>query len=462
MKSKRKNMIMAGMLSVSMALGCSCFPVWAEEETEETTEDTVKNGGIENVLTADSIFTADPVQVEEEPEVVLGEGTVTEETPSFEYAYTAPRDGRYYIKVTDVSANCYIDGGIYDNLGNTVDDLWGSGDHGTMVQLEEGHDYTIKISQYSGKNSNFKVSVTAQKETTDISEISEVKDQITFDQQKNVYTFTPKVNGKYRFEITDKTANAKFKLMAWDAYDSNIMDVTAGGYEDGKTIELEADTTYTIQVRQYKGVGQYTLHICQQKEKIDVSGYTEINDKIEFDQQSTGYKFVAPVTGTYVIQLANLRSNFEPQCIVYDMDADGEPIAANKGGLMTDYSIFSSYDNGVELEADREYQIRVNESGAGTHSGDGDYTISITYPEEANDYLKDFQSSGNTNKEDNKDVTKNKEEKTDASTTDNDAEASETEQLKQENAELKAELESIKEMLKENGIVSDDEEETDN
>ena len=30
------------------------------------------------------------------------------------------------------------------------------------------------------------------------------------------------------------------------------------------------------------------------------------------------------------------------------------------------------------------------------------------------------------------------------------------------NAELKAELESIKEMLKENGIVSDDEEETDN
>ena len=144
------------------------------------------------------------------------------------------------------------------------------------------------------------------------------------------------------------------------------------------------------------------------------------------------------------------------------MDADGEPIAANKGGLMTDYSIFSSYDNGVELEADREYQIRVNESGAGTYSGDGDYTISITYPEEANAYLKDFQSSGNTNKEDNKDVTKNKEEKADASTTDNDVDTSETEQLKQENAELKAELESIKEMLKENGIVSDDEEATDN
>ena len=73
MKSKRRNMIIAGMLSVSMALGCSCFPVWAEEETEETTEDTVKNGGIENVLTADPIFTADPVQIEEEPEVVLGE-----------------------------------------------------------------------------------------------------------------------------------------------------------------------------------------------------------------------------------------------------------------------------------------------------------------------------------------------------------------------------------------------------
>ena len=280
MKSKRRNMIIAGMLSVSMALGCSCFPVWAEEETEETTEDTVKNGGIENVLTADPIFTADPVQIEEEPEVVLGEGTVTEETPSFEYAYTAPRDGRYYIKVTDVSANCYIDGGVYDDLGNSVVSLWGKGDREEMIELEEGGNYTVKIEQYSIErdNTNFKVSIIAQKETTDISEVSEIKDQITFYQQKNVYTFTPKVNGNYRFEITDKTANAKFKLMARDAYDSNIMDVTAGGYEDGKTIELEADTTYTIQVRQEEGIGQYTLHICQQKERIDVSGYTEIDD----------------------------------------------------------------------------------------------------------------------------------------------------------------------------------------
>ena len=76
-----------------------------------------------------------------------------------------------------------------------------------------------------------------------------------------------KINGSYRFEITNKTANAKFKLMAWDTYDSNIMEVTARGYEDGETIELEADTTYTIQVRQEEGIGQYTLHICQQKRK---------------------------------------------------------------------------------------------------------------------------------------------------------------------------------------------------
>ena len=46
MKSKRRNMIIAGMLSVSMALGCSCFPAWAEDETEKTTENKVKKGGI--------------------------------------------------------------------------------------------------------------------------------------------------------------------------------------------------------------------------------------------------------------------------------------------------------------------------------------------------------------------------------------------------------------------------------
>ena len=460
MKSKRRNMIIAGMLSVSMALGCSCFPVWAEEETEETTEDTVKNGGIENVLTADPIFTADPVQIEEEPEVVLGEGTVTEETPSFEYAYTAPRDGRYYIKVTDVSANCYIDGGVYDDLGNSVVSLWGKGDREEMIELEEGDNYTVKIEQYSIErdNTNFKVSIIAQKETTDISEVSEIKDQITFYQQKNVYTFTPKVNGNYRFEITDKTANAKFKLMARDAYDSNIMDVTAGGYEDGKTIELEADTTYTIQVRQEEGIGQYTLHICQQKERIDVSGYTEIDDSIQFTEQKNCYNFKAPVTGTYLIQAGNLRKQFGVICSVYDENSEG----LSSNDFWASYDNNENYDNGVALEEGKEYLVIVSEG-----DGVGEYSLFISYPEEATDYLKAFQSSGNTNKEaenkeDNKDVTENKEEKADASTIDNDAEASETEQLKQENAELKAELESIKEMLKENGIVSDNEEATDN
>ena len=460
MKSKRRNMIIAGMLSVSMALGCSCFPVWAEEETEETTEDTVKNGGIENVLTADPIFTADPVKIEEEPEVVLGEGTVTEETPSFEYAYTAPRDGRYYIKVTDVSANCYIDGGVYDDLGNSVVSLWGKGDREEMIELEEGGNYTVKIEQYSIErdNTNFKVSIIAQKETTDISEVSEIKDQITFYRQKNVYTFTPKINGSYRFEITNKTANAKFKLMAWDTYDSNIMEVTAGGYEDGETIELEADTIYTIQVRQEEGIGQYTLHICQQKEKIDVSGYTEIDDSIQFTDQNIYYDFKAPATGIYLIQVGNFREQFGVECNIYDENI--QELASNR--LLADYKSQKKYDKGIELEKGKEYFVQISENNGG-----GDYSLLITYPEEAADYLKDFQSSGNTNKEaenkeDNKDVSENKEEKADASTTDNDAEASDTEQLKQENAELKAELESIKEMLKENGIVSDDEEETDN
>lgn len=458
MKSKRMNMIIAGMLIICMALGCSYFTVRAENETEKETEVAAKNDGIENGLMAEPIFTVDPVQIEEEPEVVLGEGTVTDETPSFEYTYTAPRDGKYYIKITNVSSNCYIDGGVYDNLGNSVVNLWGKGDREEVIELEEKGNYTVQIKQYSIEhdNTNFKVAIIAQKETTDISEISEVKDQITFNQQKNVYTFTPKINGRYRFEITDKTANAEFEILAWDSYDSKIMDVITSDYKDGETIELEAGITYTIQVRQDKGIGQYTLHICQQKEKMDVSGYTEINDKIEFDNQSIGYRFVAPVTGTYIIQLANLRSGFEPQCIVYDMDADGEPIAANKGGLMTDRSIFSSYDNGIELEADREYYISVNESGAGTHSGDGDYTISIAYPEEAYDYLKDFQSSGDSNKK-----SENKDDDKDISAENNNVELSETEQLKQENAELKTELENIKKILKENGIVSDDED-TDN
>ena len=450
MKNTRMKMIIAGMLTVCMTLGCSCFSVWAEEETEETTEATAKNDGIENVLTADPIFTADPVQIETEPEVVLGEGTVTDENPSFEYTYTAPRSGEYYIKVTNVSSNCYIDGGIYDNLGNSVVRLWGKGDREETIELEEGKDYTVQIKQYAVEkdNTNFKVSIMAQKETTDISEISEVKDQITFYQQKNIYTFTPKNDGSYRFELTDRTANARFSLMAWDSYDSNIMKEEIYGDKTGKTVELEADTEYQIQVRQKEGVGQYTLKIYQQKEKIDASGYTEIDDAIQFADQNIYYNFKAPVTGVYLIQAGNLREQFDVLCSVYD--ENGKELASNNS--WSNYDSNKKYDEGVELEEGKEYLLQVSEN-----SGVGEYSLFITYPEEAYDYLKDFQSSGNNNNE-----PENNGGKAETSTEDNDTKASETEQLKQENAELKEELESIKEMLKENGIVSDEEGDTNN
>ena len=159
-----------------------------------------------------------------------------------------------------------------------------------------------------------------------------------------------------------------------------------------------------------------------------------------------------------MIQAGNLRKQFGVICSVYDENSEG----LSSNDFWASYDNNENYDNGVALEEGKEYLVIVSEG-----DGVGEYSLFISYPEEATDYLKAFQSSGNTNKEaenkeDNKDVTENKEEKADASTIDNDAEASETEQLKQENAELKAELESIKEMLKENGIVSDNEEATDN
>ena len=105
--------------------------------------------------------------------------------------------------------------------------------------------------------SSYKLKIGMQKETVDISDYDIISDSVTFTDQRNVYTFTPDESGKYKFTLTDFNADCSFRLMAWDNYDSTIMDTY---YEEG-TVSLESGITYEIQVRQDSSIGSNNLNI---------------------------------------------------------------------------------------------------------------------------------------------------------------------------------------------------------
>ena len=128
-------------------------------------------------------------------------------------------------------------------------------EYGT-VSLDAGETYELQIRQDSDYSS-YKLKIGMQKETVDISNYDIISDSVTFTDQRNVYTFTPDESGKYKFTLTDFNADCSFRLMAWDNYDSTIMDTY---YEEG-TVSLESGITYEIQVRQDSSIGSYNLNI---------------------------------------------------------------------------------------------------------------------------------------------------------------------------------------------------------
>ena len=74
----------------------------------------------------------------------------------------------------------------------------------TIKDMQAGETYQIQVRQYSGYDM-YNLNLGLQKETVDISEYSSVSDSIQYTDQRNVYTYTPSLTGKYRFEIQDLT-----------------------------------------------------------------------------------------------------------------------------------------------------------------------------------------------------------------------------------------------------------------
>lgn len=201
-------------------------------------------------------------------------------------------------------------------------------------------DYRIVISQSSGE-SEFKLVIGIQKKKVDISHSSTIYDQVSFENQKNKYTFTAPISGVYQFDITESNVNNSFRLMMWDDKDNNISDT----YNDGFYEELDGGKLYEIQVRQSIGIGNYCLKIGFQKPAIDVTGYTQVVDSIEYTDQKNIYNFTPDISGRYRFDITETNANNSYRIIVFDH---------------LDNVVGDTYDSGISLnlEKDEIYEIK--------------------------------------------------------------------------------------------------------
>lgn len=343
-----------GDISTKIPIGDECDEMTTAPVVNElfVTQTEIKQMKIDNAFVGDDIYID-----EESPKRYSG--YISESSPKNEFTFTAPRSGRYNFSIEDMMATASARMQVYDSNDYCIIDTHSKSDY---EELSGNGTYRIVISHSNGE-SDFNLVIGIQKKTVDISNSSTIYDQISFDNQKNKYTFTPKISGRYRFDITEANSNVKFKMMMWDDKDNNLEDTCSNGFFE----VLEKGKTYDIQIRQYNGLGSYCFKIGFQKPTTDISGYTAVMDSIEYTDQKNVYTLTAPVSGRYRLDISETNANNKFKIMGWDH---------------LDYDILDTYESGayVDLKQGETYEFQVRH-----YSGFGDYTLNISYQKDTTD-----------------------------------------------------------------------------
>ena len=298
----------------------------------------------------DGIFVGETLVISEEP-VVFYDGYLSEDDARDTFTYTAPRDGRYQLEISDISANDGVRLMVFDPSGSKLLDSYSESGY---VSMTGGTTYEIQVRQENGYPM-YNLALYIQKPTTDLSYTTTLYDQIAFTNQRNNYVFTAPVTGRYHFEMSEYMSGVGFRMMIWDKYDSNIMDTY---YEYG-TVSLDAGETYELQIRQDSDYSSYKLKIGMQKETVDISDYDIISDSVTFTDQRNVYTFTPDESGKYKFTLTDFNADCSFRLMAWD----------NYDSTIMD----TYYEEGtVSLESGITYEIQVRQD-----SSIGSYNLNI-------------------------------------------------------------------------------------
>jgi hypothetical protein len=124
------------------------------------------------------------------------------------YSFTAPLGGRDRFEMAELRNNATVSLYAFNYLGETIGSTSaGNGNGLTLNGLVRGQTYEIQVRQYNGF-STYNLIIGYQKETADVSRLTGLTDSIQYTAQRNVYSFTAPLDGRYRFEMAELRNNA--------------------------------------------------------------------------------------------------------------------------------------------------------------------------------------------------------------------------------------------------------------
>lgn len=236
------------------------------------------------------------------------------------YYFTAPITGRYRFDMSEIYSGTDVELYIFDALGDTVasDTYCTNGEGITVKDLQAGAIYEIQVRQVSGF-SGYKLNIGYQKGAVDITDYTIVNDSVEYTDQRNVYTFTVPIDGRYRFEVSGMSGGTDVELYMFNHLDETVASDTYCTNGEGITVkDLKAGEIYQLQIRQDSGFSYYTLSIGKQKETVDISDKTSVSDSVEYIDQRNVYSYTAKANGDVTITVSGLEASVNFEIYVFD------------------------------------------------------------------------------------------------------------------------------------------------
>lgn len=237
--------------------------------------------------------------------------------------------GTYRLDLSNMHESAKVSLTVLNELGEKIWDGRGIRNGGaTLERLEKGKTYTIQVGQYIDV-CGYTLSVGCQKNAVDARSHNVIYDSINYTDQVNYYGFVPKTNGNYALTLEGIHADAKISVVVLNDLAEKIWESRGVQNSTVPLPGLKAGKTYTIQVRQYFGVCNYTLNINLYKTPFYIQDLVRVNDSIEYTHQTNTYGFVAQRDGSHTFALSGIHEGAKVEFVVYN--SLGEMLKRGKG-----------------------------------------------------------------------------------------------------------------------------------
>ena len=326
---------------------------------QTTCQMTVKDDNpVQNPVRGES--TASIVQFDTYDGYISGDDDVNE------YTVTAKYDGRYRFDVSDMMNGFKVNIAVYAPDGTSVSESsYGlMTNEGITATLEAGITYVVKVTQYRN-DGHYCLTIGQQKETIDITDIDILHDGIEYIDQENRYTLTTRYGGKYRFDLGNNYSGFKANIIVVDDHNYEKARTDYGlENNEGISADLEANKTYSVFVRQYRGTSTYDLLIGKQSATQIITGKSSVTGEITFIDQENRYEFVADMPGKYTFALSEMNNGVKYNIGVFDeynYEIGGSSYGLENGEKIT-----------ADLEEGKKYRIVVYQ-----YRNYGSYKLSV-------------------------------------------------------------------------------------